>query len=225
MPYGGIAAVPDFFRIVLAEVISVLGLVGLSWQLGKWDAKGSRSNLLKENGIPFRFLLLTVFCSLFPTFMAIAKNSGRYSGVEIDEFFIVGLLVILNIFATGIIFWRFSIRWKCGFPRMSHWFCGFSYAFFRGSVSIDILGRIFLVLFGKAISEHVSRTGNLFFGIYLDFLCQGLGVLLGTVHFPPFEPVGGWFQASRFENWWWLFPIVATFIIGRRSAIRHQMSA
>ncbi|PKL45460.1 MAG: hypothetical protein CVV41_00255 [Candidatus Riflebacteria bacterium HGW-Riflebacteria-1] len=209
IPYGGLAALPDLYRILLAETLVIILWLALSWQLRRWESQGSGLSRLSDSttdvllSVPVKCGTFVVFlvAGTLPPLLAAWQAGWQPVGFGLPQILPAVLLFLAGSAAFGTVTWTAARLWHKQFA--SRFAPALIYAMFRGGLAADPYGSLFALAAGWWLSGLAQRSRHIWPVIMGDMLLCGPAFLLCTSWFPACDPVAGyWYGGSAAVIWW-----------------------
>ena len=217
IPYGGLAALSDLHRIILAETLCIILWMALAWQIGRWNfepadqqAAVSAADIRPRIGASADLAIFLAVGIISPL-LAVFQAGWRPMGFEAAQTLFSAMLFLAGSAAFGLVVWEAAIQWNRG--RGSTLGPALLYALFRGGLAADPYGSLFALVAGWRLVELARNTRQVPLAILGDILLCGPALLLCTGWFPACDPVGGYWYGSGNAVIWWLPAAIVLFLL------------
>ena len=217
IPYGGLAALSDLHRIMLAETFAIVLWLGLAWQIGRWnfDRADQQSAVSAAEMLSGKSssndLAVFMAVGILPPLLAAHQAGWMPTGFEASQTLFSAMLFMAGSAAFGLVVWEAAIQWKRGPGNTLG--PALIYALFRGGLFADPFGSLFALVVGWRLVAIARSSRSVAQPIIGDILLCGPALMLCAGWFPACDPIGGYWYGGGKAIIWWLPAAIALFAL------------
>lgn len=206
IPYSGLAAISDFNRIIMAEVLVIILWFALDWQLRKWDSICEIKQNLPDQNLNSKFnkvVLFYLFFVLIPPILAAWQNGWERTGITFFQTIVSLSIFVVSSAAFSVAIWGAAQRWSRCFSQKNYIFPAIIYALFRGGLLADPWGSLFALVVGYRLTQLALYSKSVFKPFLIDALFVMPALLISVGWFPSTDPLAGiWYGGDKVIIWW-----------------------
>ncbi len=209
IPYSGLAAIDDLYRIVLAETASVFFWLALAWQLNRWEKNTAMIETLTmtiSRGVTGSHLFFLMAVAAVPPLLGAWQNGWFCLAFSPTQQVLALLVLVGGAGAFSLSVWKAAMRWNRTSNMANHAGPAFIYALFRGGLFADPWGNLFAFVVGYRLSQLVTCSKSIWLAFIADVAFMLPALLISTGWFPAVDPVAGIWRGGRSAVVWWIIP-------------------